>query len=59
MTLEKAKEVRYMIDKEMCRHSLADICENWEISIEEYDEFMNGAMIYFENLEKDDDHSNQ
>lgn len=46
MTRKKAKSIAYMIEKELGRNSLVDLCEEWEIEVEEFDEFLECALKY-------------
>lgn len=46
MTIDKAKRIRYMIEKELGRWSLDELCEEWEISVDEFDEFLECAVHY-------------
>jgi hypothetical protein len=34
-----------MIDKEMCRNDLSEICNNWGVTTDDYDDFMAAAMV--------------
>ena len=44
MTKSKAKRIYNMIYKEICRTSLRELCEWWDVSEMDVDEFMETAM---------------
>lgn len=46
MNIETAKRIRYMIEKELGRWSLDELCEEWEISVDDFDEFLECAIRY-------------
>lgn len=43
-----------MIDKEVTRDSLADLCEYWDVTVDDYYEFLDYAKGHFEMLRKGD-----
>lgn len=45
MKTEVARTVSRMIDKEMRRNDLSEICDNWGVTPDDYDEFMAAAMV--------------
>ena len=48
MDLEKAKTIKYMIEKECQRQDLSEICEYWDVTVDEFNEFLEGAINYFD-----------
>ena len=44
----KAKAITSMIYKECCRTSLADLCEDWGVTTNDFDEFMLAAVNSFQ-----------
>lgn len=54
MTIEKAKEIKYMILKELSRFSFTDLCEGWLLACEEVEEFLNYGIKYLENKDSED-----
>lgn len=48
LTKEKAMQIDYMIRKELSRVSLVDLCEYWEMSVAELDEFLENALKYID-----------
>lgn len=51
MNIETAKKVQYMIQKECQRNSLEDLCEYWEITTNDFYEFLECAMHYIDMAE--------
>ena len=45
MRTETARTVSRMIDKEMRRNDLSETCNNWDVTPDDYDEFMAAAMV--------------
>lgn len=45
---EKAKDIGYMIMKELSRNSLVDLCEYWGVTVEDFDEFIQCAFKYID-----------
>lgn len=43
---EKAMQIEYMIRKELGRFSLVELCESWEIDVDDFDEFLDCAFKY-------------
>lgn len=48
LTKEKAENVAAMISKECCRISLVELCDYWDITPEDYDEFLEYAFRYID-----------
>ncbi|MBQ7652182.1 MAG: hypothetical protein IJS15_14570, partial [Victivallales bacterium] len=42
--LNTALKIRDMINKECCRESLVDLCEYWEVTTDDYYEFIDAAL---------------
>lgn len=56
MKTEVARTVTRMIDKEMRRNDLSEICDNWGVTPDDYDEFMAAAMAAIKYQNGDHDH---
>lgn len=56
MKTEVARTVTRMIDKEMRRNDLSEICDNWGVTPDDYDEFMAAAMAAIKHQNDDHDH---
>lgn len=44
MSKDKAEKIAYAIKKECQRYSLYDWCESWEITIDEFEEFLSNGI---------------
>jgi hypothetical protein len=54
MTKERAEAVSYMIAKTCQKDSLADLCEYWDVTIDEFYEFLELALKNAENSKKEE-----
>jgi hypothetical protein len=45
MDQNKVRVIIQMIKKECCRNSLAELCESWGLTCEDFDEFIGKAML--------------
>ena len=52
MEADTFNNVVNMIDKEVTRDSLADLCEYWDVTVDDYHEFIDYAKGHFELLRK-------
>lgn len=48
LTESKARKVMHMIEKECCRNSLEELCEYWDVTVDEFDLFLEYAMRYID-----------
>lgn len=48
LSKSKAETISYMIEKELSRVSLVDMCEYWQVTIEEFEEFLDYAFRYID-----------
>lgn len=48
----KAKSIASMIYKQCCRTSLTDLCEDWGVTTDDFDEFMLAAVNSFKEGDK-------
>ena len=44
MSRDKAKTIAYAIRKECQKYSLYDWCETWDITIDEFEEFLSNGI---------------
>ena len=44
MDKKTAGRVASMIEKECCRNSLTDLCEHWDVSCDDFEEFIAGGL---------------
>lgn len=51
MTREKARIISAMIWKEMTRWCLADLCEDWGVTIDEFESFLDLAVTAAKDTE--------
>lgn len=42
--MTKGEQIAYAIEKEMCRNSLEELLEYWEISYEDYEKFIQAGI---------------
>jgi len=47
---DKARAISNMIYKECRRNSLADLCEYWSVSTDDFDAFMNAGEANFNTV---------
>ena len=54
MTKRKAEAIERMIMKELCRESLTDLLDYWEVSLSELEQFMEQAKADLSENQKND-----
>lgn len=48
LSKSKAETISYMIKKELSRVSLVDMCKYWEVTVEEFEEFLEYVFRYID-----------
>ena len=44
MTKKVAERIRYMIEKELCRDSLVELCDVWEVDIDDVKKYLQAGV---------------
>lgn len=48
--MNKSETVAHMIEKECCRESLSDLCEEWGVTIADFEAFIAAGIKYFQEV---------